>query len=213
VYVRVANVMTNCTRPNIIEVYQRHGETWAALRSGRLVEGPWLDRFSAMLPAGGTVLDIGCGSGLPIGRELIRRGFDLTGLDGTPTMLSLFQRNLPGTPAHLMDMRQLALDQRFSGLLAWDSFFHLSPADQRPMFARFQAHAEPGAALMFTSGNEEGSAIGTLEGDPLYHGSLNPDEYRTLLDAAGFDVVAHTASDPTCGCRTIWLAQQRSQPA
>jgi hypothetical protein len=108
-----------------------------------------------------------------------------------------------------MDMRRLALDRRFAGLLAWDSLFHLSPDDQRPIFARLQAHAAPGAALMFTSGNEEGCSIGRLEGDPLYHGSLDADEYRALLDAAGFDVVAHAATDPSCGHRTIWLARQR----
>lgn len=195
--------------PDVIEVYQRHGEAWAELRNDALVETAWLDRFCAVLPDGGAVLDIGCGSGLPIGRELIRRGFDLTGVDGTPTMLALFQRNLPNIPARLMDMRNLSMGRQFSGLLVWDSFFHLSPADQRPMFARLQKHAAPGAALMFTSGNEEGSAIGKLEGDPLYHGSLNPHEYRALLDAAGFDVLAHVVTDPSCGHRTIWLARQR----
>jgi len=202
--------MSDEPRPSVIDVYQRHGEAWAELRSDKLVERSWLDRFSTLLPAGGAVLDIGCGSGLPIGRELVRRGFDFTGVDGTPTMLALFQRNLPHATAHLMDMRQLALGRRFAGLLAWDSFFHLSPDDQRPMFARFQAHAAPGAALMFTSGSEEGCAIGQLQGDPLYHGSLNPGEYRALLDAAGFDVVAHKVADPACGHRTIWLTRQRS---
>jgi len=201
--------MADGTQPSVIDVYQRHGEAWAARRGGDLVEGPWLDRFCALLPAGGAVLDIGCGSGVPIGRELVRRGFDLVGVDATPAMLSLFQCNLPGTAAHLIDMRALSLDRHFSGLLAWDSFFHLSPDDQRPMFARFRAHAAPGAALMFTSGSEEGSAIGKLEGDPLYHGSLDPADYRALLDAAGFEVVAHVAADPTCGHRTIWLARQR----
>lgn len=201
--------MTDTEQPAVIEVYQRHGQAWAKLRNKELFDTAWLDRFCALLPAGAAVLDIGCGSGLPIGRELLRRGFNLTGVDGTPTMLSLFQLNLPDVPVHLMDMRQLALGQRFSGLLAWDSFFHLSPADQRPMFARFQALATPGAALMFTSGNEERSAIGNLEGDPLYHGSLDPDEYIALLDAAGFEVVAHVATDPTCGHRTVWLAQKR----
>lgn len=211
--------MSDSIKPTVIEVYQRHGETWAGLRGNGLgdnnrtgkdlVENSWLDRFSALLPAQGAVLDIGCGSGLPIGRELIRRGYDLTGIDATSTMLSLFRRNLPTASAHLMDMRQLALGRTFSGLLAWDSFFHLSPADQRSMFARFADHAAPGAALMFTSGNEEGIAIGELEGAPLFHGSLNPAEYRALLDHAGFDVVDHVVSDPTCGNRTIWLARRR----
>ncbi|MDV6332675.1 class I SAM-dependent methyltransferase [Asticcacaulis sp. 201] len=144
-----------------------------------------------------------------IASELIRRGFDVTGVGATPTMLALFQRNLPGVPAHLADMRELALGQRFAGLLAWDSFFHLSPDDQRAMFKRFQAHATPRAALMFTSGTAEGQAIGELQGDPLYHGSLSPDEYRALLDATGFEVIDHVVEDPTCGHRTVWLAQQR----
>ncbi len=192
----------------VIDVYQRHGVAWAQLRSGEIFEKLWLDRFCALLPAGAAVLDIGCGSGLPIARELIRRGFDVTGVDGTPTMLAQFQRNLPGIAVHLADMRQLLLSRRFAGLIAWDSFFHLSPEDQRGMFSRFQAHAAPGAALMFTSGDAEGEAIGELEGDPLYHGSLDPEEYRNLLADAGFAVIAHIAKDPTCGHRTIWLAQQ-----
>ncbi|MDB5549894.1 MAG: methyltransferase, partial [Tardiphaga sp.] len=112
---------------SVIDVYQRHGSVWAELRSDHLVEGRWLDRFCDRLPVGAAVLDIGCGSGLPIARELIRRGFDVTGVDGTPTMLALFRRNLPDASAHLVDMRQLALGRRFAGLLAWDSFFHLSP--------------------------------------------------------------------------------------
>ncbi|WP_370677309.1 class I SAM-dependent methyltransferase [Pleomorphomonas sp. PLEO] len=201
--------MTERIEDSVIGVYQRHGAAWAALRGDRLTEGAWLDRFCGLIPAGAAVLDIGCGSGLPIAGDLIRRGFDVTGVDGTPTMLALFRRNLPATPGHLQDMRHLALGRRFAGLLAWDSFFHLSPNDQRCVFPRFQAHAAPGAALMFTSGKAEGEAIGDLEGEPLYHGSLGADEYRALLDAAGFDVVDHMADDPSCGYRTVWLARQR----
>ena len=77
------------------------------------------------------------------------------------------------------------------------------------MFARFEEHAEPGAALMFTNGTAEGTVLGQLEGDPLHHGSLDPEEYRSLLAAAGFEVVAHVAEDPACGHRTIWQARKR----
>jgi SAM-dependent methyltransferase len=194
---------------SVLDVYERHGAAWAELRNDHLIEGPWLDRFSDRLPPRATVLDIGCGSGVPIARELLRRGFDMTGVDGSATMLALFRSNLPGSPVHLADMRELDLGRRFAGLLAWDSLFHLSPDDQRAMFSRFGTHAAPGAALMFTSGDAEGSAIGELEGDPLYHGSLGPEEYRAFLDTEGFDLVDHAVRDPTCGFRTIWLAQRR----
>jgi SAM-dependent methyltransferase len=201
--------MEEDARNSVIHVYRLHGRRWAELRGDRLSEGPWLDRFCDLLPEKADVLDIGCGSGLPIASELVRRGFRITGVDAAPEMLEQFRENLPGQPAILADMRDLMLGRKFSGLLAWDSFFHLSPSDQRGMFGRFRAHAASAAALMFTSGPEEGSAIGELEGEPLYHGSLGPGEYRRLLDANGFDVVRHVAEDPNCGGRTIWLAQSR----
>lgn len=199
--------MTDPIEETVIDLYRRHGPAWVELRGNRLVEGPWLDRFCGLLPDRAPVLDIGCGSGVPIARELVRRGFDVTGVDAAPEMLSLFRCNLPARPAFLADMRKLSLGRRFAGLLAWDSFFHLSPRDQRGMFVRFRDHAASGAALMFTSGPAEGEAIGELRGEPLYHGSLGPDEYRSLLDANGFRVVDHVAEDPGCGGRTVWLAQ------
>jgi hypothetical protein len=106
-------------------------------------------------------------------------------------------------------MRSLRLQGRFGGLIAWDSFFHLDHAEQRLMFPVFRDHALAGAPLMFTSGPAFGEAIGTLEGEPLYHASLGPDEYRLLLDENGLDVVAHITEDPDCGERTVWLARRR----
>ena len=62
---------------------------------------------------------------------------------------------------------------------------------------------------MFTSGPAHGEVIGRLEGEPLYHASLDAAEYTGLLDGEGFDVVQTLAEDQTCGGRTVWLAQLR----
>src|SRR5271154_6000664 len=106
-------------------------------------------------------------------------------------------------------MRTLSLKRVFPGILAWDSFFHLNHDDQRRMFPIFHAHAAPRAALMFTSGPAHGEAIGQIEGEPLYHASLDPTEYQQLLDSHRFDVVATVPEDPSCRGRTVWLAQLR----
>jgi SAM-dependent methyltransferase len=200
--------MTN-PADRIIDLYQRHTQAWDEARSRNLFERAWLDRFAALLPPGGPVLDIGCGSGEPIAHHLIENGYALTGVDAAPAMIGLCRSRFPSGTWLVADMRKLALGRRFDGLLAWDSFFHLRPEDQRAMFPIFAAHAAPKAALMVTSGPSFGEAIGTFEGEPLYHGSLDPAEYRALLKAEGFEVVAHVADDPTCGGHTIWLARRR----
>ena len=171
------------------------------------MEAAWLDRFLGLLPRQSTVLDIGCGSGEPIARYLAEHGCKLTGVDSAPEMIAICRDTFAQQEWCVADMQSLSLRRTFNGILAWNSFFHLCPDDQRHMFSVFQAHAAPNTVLMFTSGPRFGEAIGTFEGEPLYHASLDGAEYRALLDKSGFAVVAHVMEDPACGRHTIWLAQ------
>lgn len=191
---------------DVIGLYERNALAYDRERGRTLQERAWLDRFAAALPAGGTVLDLGCGMGEPIARDLIQRGFRVTGVDSSPSMIELCRRRFPDAEWHVADMRELVLSRRFDGTLAWDSFFHLPADDQRAMFPRFRALAGPGAALLFTSGPAEGEAIGSWCGEPLYHASLSPAEYRRLLLENGFAVQAYVEDDPDCGNHTVWLA-------
>jgi len=191
----------------IIGLYERHARSYAADRARTLFERPWLDRFAALIPPGGTILDIGCGVGEPIARHLIETGFAVTGIDASDAMIGQCRGRFPAGKWIVADMRHLAFGQRFAGLIAWDSFFHLKPEDQRAMFRVFAAHAAPEAALMFTTGPWAGEAIGEWCGQPLYHASLDGAEYRLLLAQNGFKVVAQTNEDPTCGGHTVWLAR------
>lgn len=193
----------------IIPLYEQHAETYDQERSRNLFEKPWLDRFLTLVPPGGSILDIGCASGEPISRYILEGGYNVTGVDSSPSMIAHCRARFPNQTWVVADMRTLSLPRQFQGILAWDSYFHLPPNDQRRMFAIFRGHAGANAALMFTSGPQAGEAIGTYQGEPLYHASLAPEEYRALLDEHGFDVVSYVPEDPTCGRHTIWLARSR----
>ena len=192
----------------IIDLYERHAQAFDTERGRALIEKSWLDRFAALVPAGGRILDLGCGMGEPIASDLIERGFSVTGIDSSPAMIARCHERFPHHVWQVADMRGLALNAIFDGVLAWDSFFHLPPDDQRGMFAVFRDHAAPGAPLMFTSGPTHGEEIGELWGEPLYHASLDPSEYRTLLETHGFTVMHYVAEDPECGGHSVWLARR-----
>jgi hypothetical protein len=192
----------------IIDLYERNAKTYVVdRRDVKWDESAWLDRFIGLLPQDATILDIGCGCGEPIAGYVINRNFRVEGVDASQTLISHCRERFPEQRWHVADMRDLALGRTFQGLLAWDSFFHLSHDDQRRMFPIFRTHAASGAALMFTSGTSHGVALGSYHGEPLYHASLAPEEYRALLEANGFRVEAHVAEDPDCGRHTIWLAR------
>lgn len=198
-------MMESHAAKQILSLYERHADAFARLRSRSLFEQKWLDKFTQQLRPGGSILDIGCGNGQPIADYFIRSGFQLTGVDGAAAMISRARAHFPEQRWLHHDMRQLAMEETFDGLIAWDSFFHLTQEDQRAMFAIFAAHSHAGSALMFTSGTSNGTAMGTFGGEPLYHASLAPEEYREILAQHQFSVIDVQFEDPECGHHSIWL--------
>jgi len=196
---------------NVVSLYERLAQEWVGDRSREkvFIEKAWLDRFCALIQPGGTVLDLGCGPGKPMAAYLLAQGFDICGVDSSPTMISLAHNYFPEREWIVADMRTLSLGRHFDAVMAWDSFFHLNHADQRRMFPVFRAHAGAGAPLLFTSGPQHGEGIGSFRGEPLYHASLAPDEYRSLFTQFGFEPVADKIEDPDCGLHSVWLARRR----
>ena len=206
--------MSDSERPSafadrVIGHYERHARDWDADRRARgWNDKPWHDRFVSALPKRAAVLDLGCGAGSPVALHLVQCGLRVTGVDASATLVSLCRERMPEQEWIVADMRSLALGRRFDGVLAWDSFFHLRPDDQRRMFDVFAAHAAAGAVLMFNTGPAAGEATGCYRGDPLYHASLDAAAYEALLAQAGFGVVAHVVEDwDSGGGRTVWLAR------
>jgi trans-aconitate methyltransferase len=196
-------------RDRIVDIYERHAHSFDCDRSRSLQEKTWLDRFLDCVRSAGTVLDVGCGMGEPIARYCLEAGFRIVGIDSSPSMIAMCRARFPHAEWFVGDMRDLALDRRFDGIVAWDSFFHLSANDQRGMFTRFADYAQPGAPLMFTSGTPEGEVVGSYRGEPLYHASLDVSEYEHLLATTGFSVQRYVPNDPDCGEHTIWLSVYR----
>jgi SAM-dependent methyltransferase len=199
--------MSNSSAEAVIDLYERHAAHFDQDRGKVLIKKQWLNRFRALLSEKATILDMGCGSGKPIAAYLIGWGCRLMGIDSSPSMIAMCEIRFPDHRWAVADMRTMHLAKNFDGIVAWNSFFHLTPDDQRAMFPVFKAHAKPGSALLFTSGPQAGEVIGSYRGEALYHASLDPAEYRALLAASGFSVIAYVAEDATCGRHTVWLGK------
>jgi cyclopropane fatty-acyl-phospholipid synthase-like methyltransferase len=204
--------VTASVSETVIDLYRRHATAWdAARRRSDWNDRVWIDAFAKELSGGGSVLDLGCAGGEPVARFLVNYGLHVTGVDSSPQMIALARSRMPEQEWIVADMRQLALNRRFDGILAWDSYFHLAHEAQRAMFPLFDAHAADRALLMFNTGPEHGEAASTFtfEGERLYHASLAPAEYRALLARSGFEVIRHIASDGRSGGRTVWLCRRK----
>jgi 2-polyprenyl-3-methyl-5-hydroxy-6-metoxy-1,4-benzoquinol methylase len=155
---------------------------------------PWLDRFTAALPRGGAILDLGCGGGEPIARYLIDHGFRLTGIDSDAVAIGLARTRFPRDIWIHADMRIAVIDGQFDGIIAWDSLIGLSRADQAMMADRAALWLKPGGRLLF---NAEGDG-----NDP------GPIDVSAAIARRGLIEMAHVAREPACGGTDVWLARK-----
>lgn len=196
---------------SIRAVYEAVARQFDRDRSRSLMERQYLEALLSRLGGRREVLDLGCGGGEPLAKFFIDAGCRVTGVDCAAAMIAICRERWPDGEWIEADMRGLDLGRVFDAIIAWDSFFHLEPGDQRAMFPVFERHAAPGALLLFTTGPRAGVAMGETHGHELYHASLDSAEYEGLLAAGGFRVLLHRIEDPDCGGHTVWLTQKRRE--
>jgi SAM-dependent methyltransferase len=145
--------------------------------------------WARTLPRGASVIDLGCGSGLPLTEVLVAEGLDVFAVDAAPTLVEVFRRNFPNTPIACEAVQDSKFFQRtFDAVLAWGLIFLLAPDEQRRLIQRFADILVPGGCLLFTSPAAPLVWKDAMTGRESR--SLGGEEYRTLLSECGFAVTS-----------------------
>lgn len=85
------------------------------------------DRFTELLPEGGSVLDLGCGSGRD-SAYFISRGFDVTAMDASEEMCDLASIHI-GQDVLQLSFEEIDFNEVFDGIWACASLLHV-PTNQ-----------------------------------------------------------------------------------
>jgi len=103
-----------------------------------------LEELRPLLPAGATLLELGCGAGR-LTRVLLAMGLEVTAVDNAPAMLEALP---PQARAVHSDIETLALAERFDvALLASGLVNHPEPAIRRAFLAAARRHLGTGGRL------------------------------------------------------------------
>jgi SAM-dependent methyltransferase len=144
--------------------------------------------WSKMLPDGATVLDLGCGTGVPITKTLIERGFNVYGVDASPSMIAAFRARFPTIPVQCAAVEDSDFFGRtFEGVVSWGLFFLLDPEVQRRMIAKVAAVLPIGGRLLFTAPSQSCSWTDAMTERTSI--SLGHEGYRNSLEAEGMSLV------------------------
>jgi SAM-dependent methyltransferase len=122
--------------------------------------GTWLAQLRERVPAGGTVLDLGCGCGVPLARDLTASGFALTGVDISAVQVERARRLVPGARFLHADATGVAFPpSSFDAVVSLYTLIHM-PLDEQPaLLGRIGRWLRPGGWLLATTGQRAWTGI------------------------------------------------------
>ncbi len=184
------------------------GETWEGGRA----------RFGGLLferlPPGAAVLDLGCGTGVPVARKLATR-FAVTGVDLSARSIEIARRNVPTATFLHADMSSLDFPaERFDAVVAFYSIIHL-PREEHPALLRaIAAWLRPGGlfvAAMGANATDAGYEDDWL-GGPMYWSHYGSATNRRLIEAAGLRLLSaeeRTEDEDGVPATFLWVVAEK----
>lgn len=144
-----------------------------------LLERIWLSRIAPRA----RILDMCCGTGYLAGL-LDSRGYNVTGIDASATMIGYARENVPGAEFRVCNASQFRLPRHFDAAVStFDSLNHiLSPEELETAFRNTAAALKRGAPFAFDMLLEE--AYQTHWGESF---TLVRDDHVLMITGSGFD--------------------------
>lgn len=168
--------------------YEQYATAYIVRRSPA-IGVPEVRRWAASLPPGATVLDLGCGYGVPISKALIDAGLSVYGIDASPTLVAAFHERFPGVPVRCEPVETSDFfGRKFDGVNAWGVLFLLSEDAQRALIRRVATVLDPNGRFLFTAPFSKWAWDDAMTQQRSV--SLGGDAYRRLLEESGLRVVA-----------------------
>ena len=153
----------------------------------------WLARLRERVPAGGAVLDLGCGCGVPLARDLAADGYAVTGVDLSAVQVERARELVPAARFLHADATQVEFPAgSFDAVVSLYALIHM-PLDEQPLLlGRIGSWLRPGGWLLATTGQRAwtGTEDGWLGGTaPMWWSHADAATYRNWIEQAGLSVV------------------------
>lgn len=157
---------------------------------GRAVNGigsstarAWAQTFKI----GSVILDLGCGTGIPVTKILLEAGLNVYAIDASPKMVADFRQNFPDVPVACESVeRSLFFNRTFDGIIAVGLLFLLPGQNQRMLISKMAAALNKGGKLLFTAPFEKVEWKDSMT-EQLSR-SLGAQQYIELMLASGLSI-------------------------
>lgn len=136
------------------------------------------------------VLDLGCGAGVPVSELLLEAGFQVYGVDASPSLVMEFRRQFPAAEVACEAVEDSAFfNRKFSAVVAVGVMFLLTPEIQYRVIHKVGHALSPGGYFLFTAPWQICRWEDSWTGRESV--SLGAEAYAAILAQAGLSVIGN----------------------
>jgi len=140
------------------------------------------------IPKNSIMLDLGCGTGIPISKVLVENKMKVYGIDASPTLISEFRKNLPDIPVECKAVENSDFfNIKFDAIIAWGLIFLLTSDNQIKLLQKIGNSLNLGGKLLFTAPKHKTEWTDILTKKKSR--SLGAKKYEQILSNFGLTVI------------------------
>jgi cyclopropane fatty-acyl-phospholipid synthase-like methyltransferase len=165
--------------------YDRIADSYLERFGRSSVRAAKLAEVIGQLPAGASILDLGCGAGIPVAHELVTLGFNVTGVDASSGQIARARRNVSRARFMQADMASVFAPESFDAVLAFYSVTHLPKSEHGVLIGRIAKWLRPGGGFLANFGAAEGDWSEEWLGTTMFFSHHHPEMTKRLVQDAG----------------------------
>lgn len=174
----------------------------------------FLNSLLDVLPVGATVLDMGCGTGIPFDKYLEEHGRKVTGIDFCHKHLRQARANVLNARFLCGDFSRIELSCKFNAVVSFYSVFHIPREEHHDLFLEMYRTLRPGGIILVNLGNSAGETEEDFCGARMVWSSLSPATYESMLMQTGFEVImSGYEGKPGDAEYHFWVLARKAQAA
>lgn len=151
--------------------------------------------FCSKLPKNASILDFGCGPGIPFTKELVKRGFKVTAIDISDTMIKEAKKNAPEADYIKVSMTDINFKNEFDGIFSGYTMLCLDPKNFRIAAKKAVKSLKRGGFFFLAlnepapEGHDESENYTEIMGQKMYSRPYTEDEVREVFEKLNMKII------------------------
>lgn len=170
--------------------YNKVAENYSSERD-QFKNNKYLEQLVKLLKPGAVVLDIGCGSGVPVDKYLVDKGFKVIGFDISEKQIELAKVNVSQATFEVKDMSELKEGEyKVDVVVSFYAIFHTLREKHQDLFKKINAFLPQGGYILVTMGAGEYEGLEeNFHGTKMWWSHYGAEKNKEIVENAGFKIL------------------------